>query len=140
MPGSAEPQAEEIILSQISRARTDLCLMTLPPKAFQRVMLPSQESLYKGSAESGNTKSHSVSCFTAVMKSSVIPTEILALVILPASFFELIKSITSGCQTFKITIKAPRRLPPCSIRPVTKLYKDAQDTEPEDRPFTPLTY
>src|SRR6185436_1351959 len=139
MPGSAEPQAEEIILSQISRARTDLCLMTLPPKAFQRVMLPSQESLYKGSAESGNTKSHSVSCFTACMKSSVIPTEIFAFVILPASFFELIKSITSGCQTFKININAPRLDPPCSINPVTKLYSDALDTAPDERPITPVT-
>src|SRR5688500_6116065 len=106
MPGSAELQAEEIILSQMSRARTDLCVTTLPPMDRQRPMLPSHLSLYKGSEVSGNTKSHIASSLTAVMKSSVMPTEILALVILPASFFELIKSTTSGCQTFKINIKA----------------------------------
>jgi len=49
------------------------------------------------------------------------------------------KSITSGCQTSSINISAPRRLPPCSIKPVTKLYKLPQETEPEERPFTPFT-
>src|SRR3989344_8407059 len=98
-----------------------------------------QESAYKGSEVSGKTRSQSASFLTASIKSSVMPTEMLALVILPASRFELIKSITSGCQTFKINIKAPRREPPCSIRPVTKLYNDAQETAPEERPLTPLT-
>src|SRR3989344_579180 len=69
-----------------------------------------------------------------------MPTEILAFVIFPASFLELIKSITSGCHTFKISIKAPLLEPPCSINPVTKLYKDAHETAPDDLPFTPFTY
>src|SRR3990167_4787860 len=138
-PGSAEVHADAMILSQISRALTVLCLTTLPPSSFQRLILPSQRSRYNGSELSGNTKSQGWSSLTACMKSSVIPTEILALVILPASFLELIKSMTSGCQTLRINIKAPRREPPCSIRPVTKLYKEAQDTAPDERPVTPFT-
>src|SRR3989344_1080356 len=139
MPGSALPQAEEIILSQISTARTVLCLMTLPPKLCHFYKLPSQCSWYNGSEESGKTKSQGASSFTAFIKSSVMPTLILALVILPASFLLLIKSKTSGCQQFKISISAPRLLPPCSIKPVTKLYKDAQDTLPLLLPLTPFT-
>ncbi len=53
------------------------------------------------------------------MKASVMPTEMLALVILPASRLASMKSRMSGCQTLVISIRAPRLLPPCSIRPVT---------------------
>src|SRR3990167_4924965 len=80
-PGSAEVHADAMILSQMSRALTVLCLTTLPPSSFQRLILPSQRSRYRGSELSGNTKSHGWSSLTAFMKSSVIPTEILALII-----------------------------------------------------------
>src|SRR3712207_1399825 len=74
------------------------------------------------------------------MKSSVRPTEMLALVILPASRLALMKLSTSGCQTLRINIRAPRLDPPCSIHPVTKGKSPPQETEPLGRPLTPFTY
>ena len=70
---------------------------------------------------SGKPSCHSPSARTASMNASVTPTLMLALVILPISRLAPMNSMTSGCQTSQISISAPRRLPPCSISPVTKL-------------------
>jgi hypothetical protein len=55
------------------------------------------------------------------MKASVTATETLAFVSRFSSFLAVMNSTMSGCQQYCISMSAPWREPPCSIRPVVKL-------------------
>ena len=90
-PGSPVFQAPWMIFSQTSRARS------LPTTALVR----------------GWNRSYSASASTAVMKASVMATEMLKLVILVVSDLHSMKSRMSGWSTRRMPMLAPRRVPPC---------------------------
>ena len=71
------------------------------------------------------------------MKRSETQTERLAWLIRERSFLTVTNSSMSGWSSLSISIKAPRRLPPCWITsPVATEYSSAQEQGPEAVPLT----
>ena len=93
------------------RRRSIFFRITLRQSLYSHLSIsPSHNRSYAGSFVSGNLRSHSVlPCSRACMNSSEIATEKLALL----NLLEFTKACISGCQSFRINIKAAVLDPPC---------------------------
>src|SRR3989304_2941330 len=68
------------------------------------------------------------------MNSSVAPTEMLKLEISPSFSLQWMKSRTSGWETLRTAMLAPRRTPPWAITPKEESYAFKKPTGPVERP------
>ncbi len=87
----------------------------------------------------GWNRSYSASASTAVMKASVMATEMLKLVILVVSSLHAMNSRMSGWSTRRMPMLAPRRVPPCLTTSVEASYSVMKETGPEATPMVERT-
>ncbi len=87
----------------------------------------------------GLINSQSLFSFTAFIKLSVIPTEMLKLVSLFSSTLALTNLTMSGWLQFNMPILAPRLIPPCITISVVWSNNSINETGPDATPFVLLT-
>ena len=73
------------------------------------------------------------------MNLSVIPTEMLKLVIVPSFVLHVMNSSMSGWSTRSTAMLAPRLVPPCAIAPNAQSYTCMNETGPLARPMLDRT-
>ena len=117
MPGSPVCQAEPTMVSNTCRASSR------PVTCFV----------------AGSTSSYVLPASTASMKASVMPTEMLKLVISVRLFLQVMNSMMSGWSTRSMPILAPRRVPPCFTASVAALKTFMKEMGPEATPPVEFT-